>query len=289
LLLGSAVVLAIVLSGVPVRANVERLQLEWRAPLGCPSDSDVEDAIEARLGAAAAQTGPTLRATAQVTGRPNAYRLELQTAQGERSLTARSCSEIAGAAALILALLIDPEADASSAPPPPAREPWLLIRPEASLDAGILPSLALGPGLTIGLLLGRTALELSGTYLPAQDAFRSERESAVARLSLLAAAIGVCQGLTRAPELSPCLRLEHGRLLANARDLPNGADPSAAWTALWAGARVRVELTHWLSANLEIALGLPLLGATFTVNTVGTAHQTGDVLGRLRTGLELRL
>ena len=158
-----------------------------------------------------------------------------------------------------------------------------------AVDLGILPSIALGPGLAAGVRLHRTALELSGTFLPPQDAFRSERTSAVADVSLWAAALGACQVLTHPVELSPCLRVEYGQLMASAQGLPNGAKLNAHWVAIWAGGRLAVGLTRWLWASLELAVGLPVLGATFTVNTVGTAHETGDVLGRLRTGVELRL
>jgi RNA polymerase sigma-70 factor (ECF subfamily) len=243
--LGWAGALAIALSGAPAQA-ADRLELEWQAPPECPAQDEVEDEVSTRLGETSApQSRPTLRARGRVARDAQGYRLELQTEHGQRSLAARSCSELATAAALILALLIDPEANsAPAAAPSPAREPWLILRPELALDLGILPAIALGPGFAAGVRLGRTSLELSATYLPSQDVFRTERTSAVAAVSLVAAALGACHALTLAPELSPCLRVEYGRMLANARGLPNAADPSANWTALWAGARLSLKLTH---------------------------------------------
>jgi hypothetical protein len=273
--------------------GAERLELDWVAPAGCPARAELERAVRERLssGNEAGAPGPALRASGSVTASDRGYRLELETEHGRRSLAAGSCREAASAAALILALLIDPEAETAPAPPPvpPPRSLWLSLRAEVSADWAILPELAFGPGLAAGVRWRATSFELTGTWLPPRDAYRSERDSAVANLSLLTAALGACHALTRAPELSPCLRIEHGRLIAEPRGLPNARSHGAAWTALWAGARLGVRLASWLWANLELAVGLPLLGATFTVNSVGTAHETGDVTGRLRAGIEIRL
>jgi hypothetical protein len=232
-----------------------------------------------------------LRAEAEVEEGASGFALVLRTGAGKRELAGRTCAEVAGAAALILALLIDPEADAAprETPAEPERTTWLVLRPELALDTGILPSVAVGPALALGVKLSRLSLELSGTYLPAQDVIRAERDQPVAQVSLLSAALGACYALVRSPELGPCLRIEHGRLLAEGQELPGMASHAAPWSALWLGARAGLGLTHRLWATLELAVGLPLLGATFTVDTVGTVHQTGDVAGRLRAGVEVRL
>lgn len=287
---GGVLAIAVSSAQAQVAAGADRLALAWQAPDECPSRADVRAAVASRLGEAAERAGPALRAEARVERDAAGYRLALKTEYGERRLAARSCAELAGAAALILALLIDPEADATAPPPAPApRELWLVLRPALAVDAGILPSIALGPAFGAGVRLNRSALELSGTFLPSQDAFRSERPSAVADVSLWAAALGACQALTRPIELSPCLHVEYGRLVAAAQGLPNAAQLSAHWVAVWAGGRAAVALTRWVWASLELSVGLPVLGATFKVNAVGTAHETGDVLGRLRTGVEFRL
>jgi hypothetical protein len=277
--------------------NQSPLELEWRAPSGCPGRAEIESRVAARLGPRSASPAP-LRASARIEPSTDGYRLQLQTDQGQRSLTARDCHELAAAAALILALLIDPEAAGDAAdskrvtPPKSQRERrwWVLIRPEFVGDIGTLPALAVGPGVSLGVRVFATSLEIAGTYLPAQSVHPTDREAPLAELRMLAAALGVCQALTHAPELSPCLRLEYGRLTGHGdSSLPNPRSASGAWALVLAGVRLGAELTQQVHATLELSLGLPLLGATFTVNSVGLVHETADVVGRLRAGLEIRL
>jgi hypothetical protein len=42
-------------------------------------------------------------------------------------------------------------------------------------------------------------------------------------------------------------------------------------------------------ALIELAVGVPLRAARFSIENLGTVHRTANVVGRLRAGLELRL
>jgi hypothetical protein len=278
--------------------NQSALELEWRAPSGCPDRAEIEARVAARLEPRPASREP-LHASARIEPSTDGYHLQLQTDQGQRNLTARDCRELAAAAALILALLIDPEAagdaaDAERETPAESsrrkRHMWILIRPELVGDIGTLPALAVGPGLSLGVRVLATSVEIAGSYLPAQSVHPTDRDTPLAELRVLAAAIGACQALTRAPELSPCLHFEYGRLTGQGDpSLSSPRSAAGAWALLLAGVRLGAELTQWVHASLELSLGLPLLGATFTVNSVGPVHETADVVGRLRAGLEIRL
>ena len=122
-------------------------RLDWSAPPGCPDATETLVRIEALLGGPVAPTlkAPlTARAHVNESGREH-FELDLETFQDEqrftRELEARSCSELTDAAALVLALAIDPKlrerlpetvpSAATSAPAPAST---------ASAESGVTPS-----------------------------------------------------------------------------------------------------------------------------------------------------
>ncbi len=110
---GGLGVLLLLLSLAGTARADDRLVLEWRAPDGCPTRDAVEGEV-ARLVGGELPEGATIRADAQTIPAEGAFELTLRTdVEGElgaRTLRAERCDELAAAAALILALMIDPEA-----------------------------------------------------------------------------------------------------------------------------------------------------------------------------------
>jgi hypothetical protein len=123
--------------------------LEWRAPASCPTRTDLVARIRSYLPAldepALQVPRARLRIAASVEQTANAWsvRLNMSGEQGssERSFSAETCEEIAGAVALVAAVSLDPvvvtrelaeaRAAATSAPPPkPQTEP----EPEPDLE-----------------------------------------------------------------------------------------------------------------------------------------------------------
>jgi hypothetical protein len=100
--------------------------LDWSAPDGCPSGDDVLEEVTRLLGARPETNESVLRVTALVKrkdGGPFVVRLEIPSPEGPRfrEVSAVSCAALAQATALILALMIDP--DAALAEPPPSGPP----------------------------------------------------------------------------------------------------------------------------------------------------------------------
>jgi hypothetical protein len=110
----------------PVAAQpTERLSLTWTAPSGCPTGDDVQGRVDALLGGeTSANTVADVRATGQVERVEGGYRLQLQMAAAgtpsSRTLEARSCDELAGAAAIAIALLARESSSAAAASSPEA-------------------------------------------------------------------------------------------------------------------------------------------------------------------------
>jgi len=174
------------------------LTLTWQAPASCPAPTDVEAQFARLLGGAArTPSGKHIAAQAVVrAAAPDRWSLELATvldqAVGHRSLAGDSCTSVASAAALILALMIDPAAaERAMEPPAPARTPIepaptrrpppeaivtasaprepterRAITPYARAFAGVvvalLPTPAPAAGLALGARRGRLGAELTG-------------------------------------------------------------------------------------------------------------------------------
>ncbi|HKP63600.1 MAG TPA: hypothetical protein VJV78_42990 [Polyangiales bacterium] len=268
----------------------EPLELEWSAPAGCPDREYVRGEVSERLGERAAQGSP-LSASGQIEATAAGFELQLRAQGGERRLEAASCEELAESAAVILALLIDPQA---ASPPPAASEPglrvWGAVRAELVGDLGLLPGPSLGPGLALAIGIENSSLELSGTYLPTQDLESPTDGEDVGDLRAFAGRVSFCQLLLPSVGLSPCASLEYARLTGAGSGSLDQAKPvdASIWSLLLA-ARWSPSLGGpWLFV-LELAAGLPFSFAAFTLQPSDlAAHETGKVLGRLRAGLELR-
>lgn len=196
----------------PVHAAAQEheplLELEWSAPPGCPTHDEVVTRVNDLVGHARPSMGRTVSARGRVTSEPAVahrprYRLDLTIAGSEsnrRSMVGDDCSHLVDAAALILALDIDPDALAHHGPspeefehapvPPPSsaasretrsnaasspRPPMasraratgrgfdLYGGPRLVLDDGSLPRTTLGVAAFAAVTRGHLALEAQGT------------------------------------------------------------------------------------------------------------------------------
>src|SRR3954462_11910902 len=87
-----------------------RLALTWNGPPGCPTTENVQARVNALLGGeASASSVADVRASGQVERVDSGFRLLLNMGVGStpssRIIEARSCDELAGAAAIAIALL----------------------------------------------------------------------------------------------------------------------------------------------------------------------------------------
>jgi hypothetical protein len=200
-------VVGLVFAGALVRADAPgRLTLDWRAPEGCPTGADVRAEVDRLLGGPVRlASGASLAATALVT-HDDVWRVSLATVSGEstrkRAIEADSCRGLADATALILALMIDPDAVAvrgapapstssstvpspsvlpapspavvSSPPVPAAEKSTPLVRgpnavrfgvgPLVSTELGLLPAANVSIGGSVSVLSGPLKIGLAGRF-----------------------------------------------------------------------------------------------------------------------------
>ncbi|WP_441288415.1 hypothetical protein ACSRUE_41705 [Sorangium sp. KYC3313] len=166
-------------------AEPRTIDLRWEAPAGCPPVDEVRSEI-ARLLGTSEQRLPIEVEIAIARERDERYRLDLRIrapAPGERVIRGDDCASMSRAAALIVAMSIDPDAVARSAaaqpappqaiaapaagaprPPPPAprRPPPAAARPSAASERDVEGALwvsaqieqALVPTIGVGLAAG---------------------------------------------------------------------------------------------------------------------------------------
>src|SRR5204862_150106 len=87
-----------------------RMALTWSGPPGCPTTENVQARVDALLGGeASASSVADVRASGQVERVDSGFRLLLSMGVGStpssRVIEARTCEELAGAAAIAIALL----------------------------------------------------------------------------------------------------------------------------------------------------------------------------------------
>ncbi|MBX7084487.1 MAG: hypothetical protein K1X88_35095 [Nannocystaceae bacterium] len=257
-------------------AAAEPLQLRWDAPAGCPDSATVRSAVEQQLGRAiAAPLGDgltvTLRAAAGDDGR---WRAELTVVSREGTATrelpdASDCAAAVEAAALVIAIAIDPQLgglvpapepepepepepapepaplpdDPTVATPTPRTDPGVAPAParrprRIDVALGVAPVLSLGDLPTVGghgrvwlaLALPRLLLEATGSFGGGVPIVRG---GATVTMQAGGASVRACARLVPRPwlEVLPCGGVAAGVTLARTQGLRAGLSRDDAWAA----------------------------------------------------------
>jgi hypothetical protein len=252
----------------------ERLTLTWSAPTGCPSAENVQARVNGLLGGdASAARVADVRAAGQVERVEGGFRLLLSMgvagAPSSRVIEARTCDELAGAAAIAIALLArstlsgasattdegEPAASSAelggentpiSSPEPPAPTPPAKAQPAAPVDSagglhavldvpvglagwGSLPSTALGLGAGLGLRWKALRVVAQGELWAPQN---SKVSGFATHFAMQSARVEACllQSLGGV-ELAPCLGSAVQRLKGDGLESPVFSPSSR--TTLW--------------------------------------------------------
>jgi hypothetical protein len=237
-----------------------------------------------------------------------AMETELAGRPGRRSIEAASCQDLADATALIIALMIDPEAVAAHAtqprpvaPPPPApaappkkpRTIQYLVGLYAAGSQGTLPSLDAGLGGGIGLAGRLWRVELRGTYGLRRDQHAAAPPPAPAdsygQFNFTAAALAGCFNLGREGlAFGPCADAELGVVSAKGVNVSQSLPADTVWLALGGGVYAAVSLGPHLSIPLHLDVLAPLRRSEFVFKNVsGRVFQAPVVGGRISAGIEL--
>jgi hypothetical protein len=216
----------------------EPVSLTWSAPAACPTEDHVRAEVLRLLA------GPPISPDRHVTAMARVMRLEsgrwrvevFVMAQGVRSLEAESCSGLADATALIVAIAVDPDragaaayAAAPTALPPVQPEPALAVPPPAAppaplassarlapargaaaeprwsfgtwglVDSATLPAPAFGGAFGVGALVGRLRSEAAFSVVPGRTYLVSSQPGVGADMSLWVASANVAYRVALGP------------------------------------------------------------------------------------------
>jgi len=291
----------------------DAVQLDWRAPAGCPTPAAMRDRI-AEVAGESARSATRVQARARQLG--SSWIVELDAGDGLRSLRGRSCADVARAAALVIGMAVRRRAEAPGPPtqvadgelprwsrsssddaPPQAevriaravRErrpggPDLAVRATLGAATGVLPGWAGMARAGVETSWRRAALRLEAEAATLSSGLRLDSGDEVAVRETLVAA--VASGCWVMRPLSWCAGLEVGQVHASAVAQVDHVSGSALWTAVGAGPSLVAPLGDAISLVLHTEASVPLVFPRFFINGEGVSRP--DPVS-LRAGLGLHV
>lgn len=289
------------------------VDVAWLAPEGCPPASELRAQIDELLGGTAGARATEdigVRATVEQ-GALWLVTIDTRTAasNGRRTLEATTCQGLANATALIVALMIDPDAvaahrESEPSPPPipppapvpvapaprPARTTFGFVGIAAAGNLGGLPAADAAPAAVLGLVRGGWRGELRFAYglrgvssapLPAAD-------GAHGKFRFYASTLVGCYVVARASvELGPCVAGEVGWVHGEGVDADRPAADNTPWLALGAGGLLAVRATPWLRFPVHVDGMVPLWRPQYVLRIIDApVFRSRPVGGRVTIGVE---
>jgi hypothetical protein len=303
------------------RAEDPSLELTWRAPKDCPQEPEVRARIEGYLGGSNRSREQVI-AEASIGGTSEhryQLRLRITTSKGqaERSLSAESCAAVAQAAALLIAMAVDPNIAGApeskgaapgpsatpSAPPPKPEarseraaseasneptEPALGVEASAMLDVGSMPGAGLGFSGQAEARFSWLRLGLGGQLFIPSEGSISQLPTATVDISAAMATARACGTWRLGPslELGPCVWGELGELRGRAEGIRRPFAGSALWLALGTALQSRFALGPHFKLDADAGLIVPHARRRFLVQSdQGTLAVHRVAAAALRFGL----
>ena len=273
-------------------------RFDWDAPEECLSQQQVQAEIARLVGGDIQLHEGDLEAKASVSHGPlwSADLITQHAGQtGHRRIEAPSCKAAADAIALIVALLIDPDAVAANAeapePEPPSipeppksnrREMQLLVGVHAQGRIGTLPGADLGLGLGLGLAGAHWRTDLRWSYGLRRDQVASLPSGASGRFNIAAGSVTECFNMGQGKlGFGPCAALEAGRVSANGFGATAGYSRHSLWLALGGGGFLSLAMGQHLHASIEMDVVAPLYRPDYVFQDVpGVVFRAPAVGGR---------
>ncbi len=287
--------------------------LEWDAPEGCPDRAAVYQRSLDAVGYPP-ERGRFDRVRGVVAGKPGAWLLTLELSEGERrstrSIEAAACAELAGAAAVAIALALGAEGpawdEAPSAPPPAAqagsasrlpldaapsddrpapRSRQAIFALEAIFDASSLSSASFGAGVDVRFAWDALEIGARAVWLPpVREAVRAGES---VQFELITLGPRLCyRALEAAVVGALCAGGDLGRFSADGGGLSRNSERlDKLWISPAAGVELRSELIDGVSARVGGEVLRPLLRERYTVNGDEVVYRPPDVGLRVHAGV----
>lgn len=293
------------------------VSLVWDAPAACPGVEAVHNRIRAVAGDAGSEAAPVEAEAIVRQDADGLWRLTLVTKQGEvrgkRAFEADSCLAVTEAAALVIAMMRDPNAhlDAQPTPapaakpnerrappqPPPDRGPsrskqapekrWAVqVSPMMVLDWGSLPSVTPGAGGMWSVTSSSVQLDFYGVWFPPRRAAIANRAGVGAEVGLVAAGgRGCVRHLAERYLIGACGGGEVGSLSVDAYGVSRTQRAHPFWGAVLGVGEAAWRLAPSIALWLEAGAAVPLTRPQIVVRPYGEAFQPAWVAGRAAAGV----
>ncbi len=294
------------------RADEPVYSLEWAAPEGCPSRAQVEARIAGLIGGNG-RARHTLRARATLTrsekGAAHAdVDLETTGQRASRRVEGESCDAVSEAVILMVALAVEPGAQAPTTPaptrtlPPPlsssaealvpvgetTRRRSLFLAAAGRLDVASLPAPTFGGELAMGFNPRRVNLEVGAALLAAARATAPARPGAGADVRLTELGARGCYEIFDARfDLGPCAGI-HARWLSARGFGPNEPrNATAIFGVASVGALGRARLSSRATLRFAVDLLAPLSRPVFEIDATEAVFRPSPTAIRVALGAEL--
>ena len=265
------------LVGSPCSASDEppgMLKFTWDAPADCLSAERVRMEISRLLhGDTRIRQGGDLDVRVTVKN-GDIWSADLSTLHagqtGRRFIEAPSCQSVADASALIIALMIDPDAVAGvlqgpkeNVPPSASQSAGhqsmeILAGPHVQGRIGTLPGADIGLGIGVGLTGRRWRTDLRWTY-GLKNQVATLPSGASGRFGIMTGSLSACLNLGQErPAFGPCAVLEPGLVSSSGYGASAGFSKHAAWLAAGSGVYMSSSWGRYLRMLLEVDVLLPL-------------------------------
>ncbi len=287
---------------------------EYRAPPSCPGAASFSAQVAARTPKFRAEPA-RFHVAVEIVELEDALvgrvRLSREGHESVRELGARRCDELVRALALIVAILVDPNADtrplpvAAAAPPAPAppparpppaelvRSPVLGAGTGAVADTGILSNLAFGPRAFVELVFPRDKALPSSLRLTVLREWSGRVDGgggASVTADLTTARFDFCWSRLRlgSVALSPCTSVEAGALHVEGTHPVRNGEHTLSWVALGAEARGTYSYLGVAFVEAEVGATLPLSRYRFRFEGEPALYVTSVLGVHLGLGLGVR-
>jgi hypothetical protein len=304
------------------------LDLTWSAPESCPDRAQVVAHVEALVGARRRGQHPLSARGRIIAGTSPRYRLELTIEAsgndaGARSMSGDDCARLADAAALVLALDIDPDAGSRDnkeeppadqidpevpplrtperaaplrlprrrrAPPPPPTAPHVegFAGVRFLFDSGSLPRPTLGVAVATELTRGVFALDVQAAVYQSQFTIAGPHHGVGgAYVSLATIGAHACWGgVAGEVDWRGCAGGELGRDGTTGVSIAHPESSASLWSALSAMVRARVWPERRISPTVALGAAHPLSAPSVTIQGFGSVFDPPAIVIRLFLGVE---
>jgi hypothetical protein len=272
------------------------LELSWQSPPECPAGQEIR-AEALRLASVDGKLLPSVRAKVTIEREgESSYVLTLSTgAAGPgaiQTFRAGTCRAVAQAAAVTLALLLNP-ADThgvSDASRRAAKRPSAPMRAAlvglAGLQLGSLPKVGPTFGAELGLQDGPASVWVGGSYGPSQRAMVKGQPNQVGgELALGRGMLYGCWALrVRSPSLNLCAGLDFSRVSGRGVGVTEQRAGAVYWFSALGGGTTQIALHENIVLRLGAFAATPFSHPAAFVENAGTVHKPATVTANLHAG-----